>query len=63
MHRLTGYIALAAALLMDFAGYYMGRFSKLKNFDNFVIGFASPWVLIAIGVLVTAKFLKYYKWH
>jgi uncharacterized membrane protein len=55
VHRRLGYAALAALLIMDMAGYYMGRFSAFPHFSTFSIGFAMPFAVWLVGIWWSAS--------
>jgi hypothetical protein len=55
MHQWIGYAILVACILMDGAGYAMGRFSAFPNFDLFSVLFALPFAAWIIAIPLTAR--------
>ncbi len=62
LHVLVGYATLIAAICMAVAGFFLGYYSDLDNFETFSYFFAGPWFVFFFGIYYSAKW-KLWGWH
>ena len=55
VHSKVGYAILFLIGGMNYAGYKLGDYSSLPNFDWFIIVFAAPWAIWMVSIYITIK--------